>query len=56
MEDLEKAAQQQGVSYEDFKANIRNNIITQQVVRDEVGRKISMSPNEVQSVLQRTRE
>src|SRR3984893_12253767 len=49
MEDLEKAAQQQGVSYEDFKANIRNNIITQQVVRDEVGRKISMSPGEVQA-------
>ena len=38
LEDLEKAAQQQGVSYEDFKANIRNSIITQQVVRDEVGR------------------
>jgi peptidyl-prolyl cis-trans isomerase SurA len=49
MEDLEKAAQQQGVSYEDFKANIRNGIITQQVVRDEVGRKISMSPGEVQA-------
>ena len=49
MEDLEKAAQQQGVSYEDFKANIRNSIITQQVVRDEVGRKISMPPGEVQA-------
>jgi len=49
LEDLEKAAQQQGVSYEDFKANIRDGIITQQVVRDEVGRHISMSPAEVQS-------
>jgi peptidyl-prolyl cis-trans isomerase SurA len=49
LEDLEKAAQQQGVSYEDFKANIRNGIITQQVVRDEVGRHISMSPADVQS-------
>src|ERR1700733_4818055 len=29
MEDLEKAAQQQGVSYEDFKASIRNKIITE---------------------------
>ncbi|MGC2403945.1 MAG: peptidyl-prolyl cis-trans isomerase, partial [Acidobacteriaceae bacterium] len=48
MEDLEKAAQQQGVSYEDFKANIRNGIITRQVVRDEVGRRISMTPAEVQ--------
>ena len=49
MEDLEKAAQQQGVSYEDFKANIRNKIITEQVVRDEVGRRISMSPGDVQA-------
>jgi peptidyl-prolyl cis-trans isomerase SurA len=48
LEDLEKAAQQQGVSYEDFKANIRNSIITQQVVRDEVGRRISITPAEVQ--------
>ena len=48
MEDLEKAAQSQGVSYEDFKANIRNSIITQQVVRDEVGRRITMNPGDVQ--------
>src|SRR6201996_6404839 len=48
LEDLEKAAQQQGASYEDFKASIRNRIITQQVVRDEVGRRISMTPAEVQ--------
>lgn len=43
MEDLERAARQQGVSFEDFKANIRNNILTQQVVRDEVGRHIQMT-------------
>src|SRR6202020_2376628 len=48
MEDLEKAARQSGVSFEDFKASIRDSIITQQVVRDEVGRRISMSPAEVQ--------
>ena len=48
LEDLEKAAQQQGVSFEDFKANIRNGIITQQVMRDEVGRRISITPGEVQ--------
>ena len=42
LEDLEKAAQEQGVSYEDFKANIRNQIITQEVMRQEVGRKISL--------------
>src|SRR5207249_8929535 len=32
MEDLEKAATGQGVSFEDFKQNMRNQIITQQVI------------------------
>jgi peptidyl-prolyl cis-trans isomerase SurA len=48
MDDLEKAARDQGVSYEDFKANIRNQIITSQVIREEVGRKLSLTPGEVQ--------
>ena len=48
MEDLEKAAREQGVSYEDFKANIRNGLITQQVMRDEVGRRVSITPGEAQ--------
>ncbi len=48
LEDLQKAAESQGVSYEDFKANIRNNIITSQVIRDEVGRHISISPSELE--------
>jgi peptidyl-prolyl cis-trans isomerase SurA len=52
MEDLEKAAQEQGVSFEDFKANIRNNIITQQVMREEVGRKINVTPGEVERYYQ----
>ncbi len=48
MDDLEKAAEQQGVNYEDFKANIRNGIITQEVMRQEVGNRISITPGEVQ--------
>jgi peptidyl-prolyl cis-trans isomerase SurA len=48
MEDLEKAAKDQGVSFEDFKASIRNGLITQEVMRDQVGRKISATPGEVQ--------
>ncbi len=48
MEDLEKAAQEQGVSYEDFKANIRNQIVTQEVMRQEVGRHVNVTPGEVQ--------
>jgi peptidyl-prolyl cis-trans isomerase SurA len=49
MEELEKAARQQGASFEDFKASIRNQIITQQVVRDEVGRKIQMTQAQEQA-------
>lgn len=37
MEDLEKAAQQQGVSYEDFKEQIRTEIVTSKVISQEVG-------------------
>ncbi len=49
MEDLERAARQQGVSFEDFKAGIRNNILTQQVVRDEVGRHLQMTQGQEQT-------
>jgi peptidyl-prolyl cis-trans isomerase SurA len=49
MEDLEKAARQQGISYEDFKANIRDGILEQQVVRDEVGRRLQMMPAQEQA-------
>ena len=48
MDDLEKAARQQGVSFEDFKAQIRNNVLTQQVVRDEVGQRLRLNPSEEQ--------
>jgi peptidyl-prolyl cis-trans isomerase SurA len=49
MEDLEKAAQQQGISYEDFKNNLRNQILTQQVISHEVGSKIQISPDQVKA-------
>ncbi len=49
MEDLEKAARSQGVSFEDFKANIRDAVITQQVVRDEVGRRLQMTQSQEQA-------
>ena len=48
IEELEKAAKEQGISFEDFKANIRNQIITQQVMRDQVGRRIQFTPGEEQ--------
>ncbi|MFB3814819.1 MAG: peptidylprolyl isomerase [Terriglobales bacterium] len=48
MEDLEKAAQAQGVSYEDFKQNLRNTILTQQVIQREVGGQIHITREEAQ--------
>jgi len=47
MEDLEKVAEQQGVSFEDFKNNLRNQIITQQVISREVGSHIQVPAQEV---------
>src|SRR3984885_13221659 len=46
MEDLEKAAEAQGASYEDFKQNLRNQIITQRVIGQEVGQHLSMSKDD----------
>jgi len=46
MEEVEKAAQAQGVSFEDFKQNMRNQIITQQVISKEVGSKLNISKDE----------
>lgn len=43
LEQLEKAATDQGISFEDFKRSMRDRAITQQVVRDEVGRRLNMT-------------
>jgi peptidyl-prolyl cis-trans isomerase SurA len=48
MEELEKAAQSQGISFEDFKQNMRNQIITQQVIGKEVGSRLVISKEEAQ--------
>jgi peptidyl-prolyl cis-trans isomerase SurA len=47
MEELEKAAEAQGASYEDFKQNLRNQIITQRVIGQEVGSKMAMNKDDV---------
>jgi peptidyl-prolyl cis-trans isomerase SurA len=49
MEDLEKEATKQGVSWEDFKQNMRNQIITQKVIGEEVGGKLAIGKDEVQT-------
>src|SRR5713226_1349225 len=48
MEELEKAAAGQGVSFEDFKQNLKNQIITQQVISKEVGSRMSIGKEELQ--------
>ena len=48
MEDLEKAAQAQGIGFEDFKQNLKNQIITQQVISKEVGSRMSIGKEELQ--------
>jgi len=46
MEELEKAAEAQGASYEDFKQNLRNQIITQRVIGQEVGSHLAMNKDD----------
>jgi len=48
MEELEKAATSQGISYEDCKQNMRNQIITQKVIGEEVGSHLSITTDEQQ--------
>jgi peptidyl-prolyl cis-trans isomerase SurA len=48
IDDLEKAAAAQGVSFEDFKQNMRTEIITQQVIQREVGGHINVTKEEEQ--------
>jgi len=48
MDDLEKAAEAQGISFEDFKQNMRTEIITQQVIQREVGGRINVGKDEEQ--------
>ncbi len=47
MEELEKAAEAQGISYEEFKQNTRNGIITQRVIGQEVGSHMVLNKDEV---------
>ena len=48
LEALEKEATKQGVSWEDYKQNMRNQIITQKVIGEEVSSKLAVSKEEEQ--------
>src|SRR5208282_3549925 len=55
MEDLEKAAEAQGASYEEFKQNMRNQIITQRVIGQEVGSKLALNKEDVKKFYEQHR-
>src|SRR6266851_5301743 len=46
LDELEKAVTSQGLNWEDFKNNIRNHILTQKVVSQEVGSHISIGESD----------
>jgi peptidyl-prolyl cis-trans isomerase SurA len=48
MEDLEKAAQAQGISFEEYKQNMRTQIVTQQVIGKEVGQRLVLGKDDEQ--------
>jgi peptidyl-prolyl cis-trans isomerase SurA len=48
MDDLEEEAKKQGIAFEDFKQNLRNQIITQQVIGREVGSRMNMTKDDEQ--------
>jgi peptidyl-prolyl cis-trans isomerase SurA len=48
LDDLEKAVTAQGFNWEDFKTNIRNRLLTQEVIRREVGSHINITHDEAE--------
>lgn len=56
IEDLDKAAQSEGVSFEDFKQNLRNQIITQEVIGKEVGARMNIGKEEAQQFYEQHRD
>src|SRR5262249_39757292 len=46
MEELEEEARKQGVSFEEYKQSMKNQIITQQVIGREVGSRMNMTKDE----------
>lgn len=49
IDDLQKAVEQEGQSWDDFKQQITNNALTQDVIRQEVGQQVDIGPDDVQA-------
>jgi peptidyl-prolyl cis-trans isomerase SurA len=48
MEALQSAVEGQGLSWEEYKASIRNNLLTQEVIRNEVGKRVDIGHDDIQ--------
>jgi peptidyl-prolyl cis-trans isomerase SurA len=49
LDDLQKAIEAQGSSWEEYKTQIRNNLLTQEVIRREVGGRINIGADEIKA-------
>jgi peptidyl-prolyl cis-trans isomerase SurA len=47
MEDLEKAVEKQGIVWEDYKQQMRNGLLTQKVIQQEVGGRMDIGQDEI---------
>jgi len=47
LEELEKAVETEGISWEDYKTQIRNNLLTREVIRREMGSRIVIPEDDV---------
>lgn len=47
LEELEKAVESQGIVWEDYKTQLRNSLLTQEVIRREVGGRMNIGSDEV---------
>lgn len=56
LDDLERAAAAQGMSFEDFKTGIKNRLITQQVIGREVGSRIQVTQDRVKKFYEENKQ
>jgi peptidyl-prolyl cis-trans isomerase SurA len=47
MEDLQKAVEAQGLSWDEYKSSIRNNLLTQEVIRKDAGARVDIGREDV---------
>lgn len=56
LDDLERAVNSQGGSFEDFKTNIKNQLITQQVIGREVGSRIQVTQERIKKYYEENKQ